>query len=255
MSGDIDCVLRRGSERARGSRVATLRRVLEAVHSDDGNADAEFDHAYPRGIRAVSARFWTPVRVAVRAAELLVKENANARILDIGSGVGKFCIVGAAATGATFVGVEHRARLVSMATLAAEAFGVETVRFQCTTFDALDVRRFDGIYLFNPFEENLSDPSERLDETVPLSWERFASDTVLAERMLAGARPGTRVVTYNGFGSPLPPGFRLTVQELHGAGHLELWEKSEELTSRQRGWRFLSWIRLASRFCGGGDST
>lgn len=231
-------------ERLRGRRAATLRRALETARSGDGNPDAEFDDAYPPGIRAVSSCFWTPVRVAVRAAELLVT-NPTSRVLDVGSGVGKFCIVGAAATGATFTGVEHRARFVSVARRVADAFGVTSARFQCATFDALDMNDFDGIYLFNPFEENLWGPIERLDETVPLSRERFARDTVRAERMLAGVRVGTRVVTYHGFGSVMPPGFRLTLRERQRAGNLELWVKTEDVPwtppppARNR----LSWLR------------
>jgi hypothetical protein len=115
-----------------------------------------------------------------------------------------------------------------VATRAADAFGVASARFHCATFDALDVKDFDGIYLFNPFEENLWDPIERLDETVPLSRERFAGDTVRAERMLSSVRIGTRVVTYHGFGSAMPPGFQLALRERQRSGNLELWEKTED---------------------------
>ncbi|HEX7671031.1 MAG TPA: class I SAM-dependent methyltransferase [Polyangiaceae bacterium] len=180
----------------------------------------------------------------MRAAELLVTSHAS-RVLDVGSGVGKFCIVGAAATGATFTGVEHRPRFVSVARRVAEAFGVTSARFQCTTFDAVAAKNFDGIYLFNPFEENLWGPLEVLDETVPLSRERFARDTVRAERLLTSARVGTRVVTYHGFGSVMPPGFRLTLRERQRSGNLELWVKTEDLPwapqppARNR----LSWLR------------
>ncbi|HEX7669861.1 MAG TPA: hypothetical protein VF395_09770, partial [Polyangiaceae bacterium] len=100
----------------------TLRRALDAAQSG-GDPDAEFDVAYPPGIRAVSSSFWTPVSVALRAAELLVT-TASSRVLDVGSGVGKFCIIGAAATGATFTGVEHRPRFVSVAERVADLFGV-----------------------------------------------------------------------------------------------------------------------------------
>jgi SAM-dependent methyltransferase len=242
---EVDRVLRSYSEMRPGSRTATLRRVLDAVHSGGDGADAEFDHAYPRWIRALSASFWTPVRVAVRAAALLVAKP-GARVLDVGSGVGKFCIVGAAATGATFTGVEHRWRLVSMATRAAGAFGVESARFRCAPFDTLDATSFDGIYLFNPFEENLCDPWERVDDTVLLSRERFARDTVRAECMLASSRVGTRVVTYNGFGSGMPHGFRLDLRERHGRGILELWEKTEHAPwpPRRRAWSLLHSLRV-----------
>jgi SAM-dependent methyltransferase len=243
MDGDPDRERRQEPERHHGHRAARLRRALDEARADDGDPDAEFDAAYPPAIRAVSSCFWSPVRVALRAAELLVTSRAS-RVLDVGSGVGKFCIVGAAATGATFMGVEHRPRFVSVAERVAEAFGVTSAHFQCATFSTVDLEDFDGVYLFNPFEENLWGPVERLDETVPLSRERFARDTVRAERLLASARVGTRVVTYYGFGSVVPPGFRLALRERQRSGHLELWVKTEDIPwpqplARNR----VSWLR------------
>lgn len=228
MHGELDGMPQTEPESLGGRRAATLRRALEMARSGDGDPDAEFDDAYPPGIRAVSSCFWSPVSVAIRAAELLVTSRAS-RVLDVGSGVGKFCIVGAAATGATFTGVEHRPRFVSVARRVADAFGVTSAHFQCATFDAVDAKNCEGIYLFNPFEENLWGPIEVLDKTVPLSRERFARDTVRAERLLASARVGTRVVTYHGFGSVMPPGFRLMLRERHRSGNLELWVKTENL--------------------------
>jgi SAM-dependent methyltransferase len=210
------------------SRATALRRALAAAPLDDGAPDDELDEVYPPAIRAVSSSFWTPVRVALRAAELLVTSPAT-RVLDVGSGVGKFCLVGAAATGATFVGVEHRARFVAMATRVAAECGVPSAHFRCATFETVDVEEFDAIYFFNPFEENLWRPADRLDETVPLSRERFALDTTRAKQLLARARVGTRVVTYHGFGSNMPPGFRLDVRERQGSGCLDRWTKTEQL--------------------------
>jgi hypothetical protein len=116
-----------------------------------------------------------------------------------------------------------------MATRVAKEFGVPSARFECATFDAVEVKDFDALYFFNPFEENLWGPVDGLDETVHLSRERFARDTVRAERMLAGVRVGTRVVTYYGFGSDMPPGFRLVLRERQRSGHLELWTKTEHV--------------------------
>jgi SAM-dependent methyltransferase len=157
--------------------------------------DADFDGVYPMQTRAVSSTFWTPIRVASRAAQLLVRD-ASTRVLDVGSGAGKFCIVGAATTGAQFVGVEHRAHLVETARAAAACVGVANARFIHGTFDAVDVASYDAVYLFNPFEENVWDRRSCIDETVELSCERFLADVERAERLLADARPGTRVVTY-----------------------------------------------------------
>ena len=83
---------------------------------DDRSADLVFDQIYPPYIQAISRRFWTPVSVASRAAELFRHAGAR-RILDVGAGVGKFVLVAAAAAPEVlFVGVEHREHLVEIAT-------------------------------------------------------------------------------------------------------------------------------------------
>src|SRR5258708_18721865 len=91
-------------------------------------SDSDFDQVYPRAAREVSSAFWTPVSVALRVARLLV-QGSPTRVLDVGSGVGKFCIVGAAATGASLVGVEHREHFVCTARETARLVGVSSARF------------------------------------------------------------------------------------------------------------------------------
>jgi hypothetical protein len=85
---------------------------LAALHAGDSVSDEEFDRLLPTWARNVSGLHFTPVRVARRAAELLVA-RAGARVLDVGAGVGKLCIVGALTTQGSFVGVEQRGHLVA----------------------------------------------------------------------------------------------------------------------------------------------
>ena len=76
--------------------------------------DLEFDRVYPSWVRRLSDMHWTPVEVARRAAALLAVDPTT-RVLDVGSGVGKFCLIGALTTRATFVGIEQRENLVTVA--------------------------------------------------------------------------------------------------------------------------------------------
>src|SRR5436305_754412 len=52
--------------------------------------DKAFDQLYPEHIRKLSQLHWTPVDIASKAADFLAIPCA--RVLDIGSGVGKFCL-------------------------------------------------------------------------------------------------------------------------------------------------------------------
>lgn len=215
-------------------REAFLRSMREAAAHTQ--ADAIFDQIYPAEVRAVSRCFWTPARVAARVAQLLVR-SPTTRVLDVGAGVGKFCIIGAAVTGATFVGVERRPRLVQFARQAADVCGVPSVSFISAEFHTLPVENFDALYFFNPFEENLWDPPDRLDhldDADPGCAERFGADIGRAERMLFEARPGTRVATYHGFGGQMVPGYDLVHTEQQGTGVIQIWVK------RERRWRLVA---------------
>ena len=75
-------------------------------------SDAAFDKLYPVAIRHLSEIHWTPINVARAAAEFLVNGNPNARIVDVGAGAGKFCMVGSYYTGGHFTGIEQKQNLV-----------------------------------------------------------------------------------------------------------------------------------------------
>ena len=171
----------------------------------------------PAAARAASLIFWTPFAVAARAARFLVRQPRT-RVLDVGSGVGKFCIVGAGSTDGHFVGIEHREHLVRIAKRVATRAGVDRTEFVHGPIDFVERAAFDAFYLYNPFEENLCTVDERLDDTVSMSEARFAADVERVRTLLLAARVGTRIVTYNGFGGTMPAGYT----RLGGGGHVRL---------------------------------
>jgi hypothetical protein len=197
-------------------RGAIRRRLGAGKLVDDG----VFDGLFPPDIRRASAVHWTPVEVALRAAKLLASKP-GAVVLDVGAGVGKFCLVAACAIDAHVRGVEHRAHFVSVARDAAAEIGVEVDMIH-GTIDQLEPADVDGVYLFNPFAENLCPSSDRLDSTVELNEARFWRDLGTTTAFLDEARPGTRVVTYCGIGGTLPRSYALATRERR-FGTLELW--------------------------------
>jgi SAM-dependent methyltransferase len=203
--------------------LANSRPVARALSSGQRVADRDLDEVFPLDARRSSKVHWTPVAVAAHAARLLV-DKPGMTVLDVGAGVGKFCLVAAATVRARIRGIEQRAHLVEIARDAAVKLGV-VVDFVHGTLDSQDAKTVDGIYLFNPFAENLSPMRDRIDNSVELNPERFRRDVDAAERFLAAARPGTRVVTYCGFGGVMPDAYVLQLREWHGS-NLELWVKS-----------------------------
>lgn len=184
--------------------------------------DEVFDAFLPPHIRRLSARHWTPVDVAVRAVELLVVRGGM-KILDIGSGAGKFCLVGALCSDAIFVGVEQRPHLVELAAHLQRWLRIDRARFIHGNVAWMDWREYDGFYFFNPFFENVSDGLTHIDDTIELSARRRLEYIMATYARLLEARPGARVVTYHGFGGIMPNCYRKVHEEPAGTDVLELW--------------------------------
>ena len=195
--------------------------------------DRDFDRLLPDDLRAHGEQHFTPVAVARRAARLLV-DQPGACILDVGSAVGKFCIVGAEHTDGVFVGVEQRPRLARVATAIASALELPNVTFHHADLVEIDWTPFDGFYLFNPFVEHLPQFPHPLDQAIDLDPARYLFYVRFVRERLAEAKMGTRVVTYHGFGAPPPEGYVLKADEACGTGRLELWIKEADVQRRRR---------------------
>lgn len=199
--------------------VRAPRAVGEALRRRESVSDAEIDQVFPEELRDRSHLHWTPVEVAMRAAELLAP-SPEIRVLDVGAGVGKLCLVGALVTGATWWGIEQDAVQVAAANHAAWALDIAArTRFVHGDGSRLAWDEFDAFYFYNPFTTLMLAPHAS-------PFVRYATIQATLRRIeqrLARARPGARVVTFHGLGGPLPPGFRLISHEPAADGALELW--------------------------------
>lgn len=165
---------------------------------------------------------FTPV-IAARAVGRLLTPQPGDRVLDLGSGVGKFCITAALdRPDVTFVGVERRAALVAIARATARRLGADNVEF--IHGDALTIAwtGYVGFYLFNPFGEHSVDTALQLDDDGGVDADRFFEVTRRARERLRTVPAGTRVVTYHGYGRPAPHGFDISYHTLD-SGPLERW--------------------------------
>ncbi len=197
--------------------------MFRRLRAGEPVTDEELDRLFPAWVRRSSRRHWTPVGVAVRAAQLLVAHRRT-RVLDVGCGPGKLCLVGACVTDGHFVGVEQRPHLVRVGREVARRCQVERCEILHGNVLDVDWRRFDAFYLFNPFAENLPGYPP-IDATVRLSRYAYRKYVRFVEERLAELPAGARVVTYHGFGGRLPARWREVATEYCGTGPLELWVK------------------------------
>ena len=183
--------------------------------------DEDFDLIFPVEIRRKSATHFTPIKIARAAAEFLVTAP-NVRILDIGSGAGKFCMVGALTTKGHFTGVEQHAHLSKCANEIVNKYGLENVSFLNINMDRVKFSDFEGFYLFNPFYENLS-PESAIDPSIYLDDELYLEYSNYVHQQLEKMPIGTRVVTYHSSGPEIPSSY--TLKDSLFRTHLKFWVK------------------------------
>ncbi len=203
------------------------RLIAAAIRSGQTSADDAFDRALPDALRDVSAHYWTPVRVA-RLAATWLRETQARTVIDIGSGAGKFCVVAAMLTRCRFTGLEHRASLVAAARELAATFGVDDrVTFVHGGLDAAAGLAGDAYYLFNPFGDYTFRSTRFTDPDVTFTTESQQQDVAATAALLSRARPGTFVITYNGFGGSVPQGYEQIDAATRLPGTLRLWKQKD----------------------------
>jgi len=184
--------------------------------------DAEFDSLYSLRARQLSAIHWTPVEIAKKAAFHLCSGTGK-NILDIGSGVGKFCLVGAHYFPEfIFHGVEQRQALVNEAIITQNATKSLNVNFIHANFTELDMDNYDHFYLYNSFSENLFH-YKPIDNLVSTSNDIYQEYLSLFYELLEDKPAGTRLATYYCPEGYVPPSYKNIKNET--TNPLKLWTK------------------------------
>lgn len=160
------------------------------------SVDEAFDNLYSLRAKQLSSVHWTPVQIAREAAAFLCA-GGGANILDIGSGVGKFCIVGAHYNPTfTFYGIEQRKSLTDEALFAQKATRLNNIKFTEGNFSEMDMDMYDHFYFYNSFMENL-DFQKPIDNLISTSTEIFTAYNLQLQEMLDSRPAGTRLATYH----------------------------------------------------------
>lgn len=196
--------------------------VVSKIRSNLPVDDDEFDRLFPRELREQSFLHFTPVDVAIFAANFLA-HKPGVKVLDIGAGVGKFCLVGAVTTEGCFTGVELRPGLHKQANRLRSRYRLANLHFVLGNVTDLDLSRFQAFYFFNPFFENLL-PGHRLDDELTLNRELYHRYSTYVHDALDNTPTGTRLVTYYSSFDEVPKSFRRLPSSIFPK--LECWEKT-----------------------------
>jgi len=183
--------------------------------------DAEFDWLYPQHLQLISQQHWTPVAVARKAAEYL--KVPGSRILDIGSGIGKFCLTAAHEHPyCDYYGVEQRHELIHYAENSRNYLNLGNVSFIHANITQINFDEFDHFYFYNAFYENI-DRSNAIDDTLEVSESLFEYYSAYLYHALKNRPSGTRIVTYQSFTEIIPHGY--CIEEMSFNTLLRLWIK------------------------------
>jgi hypothetical protein len=145
-------------------------------------------------------------------------------VLDIGSGVGKFCITaGFFHPETTFYGVEQREELYTFAEIAKAETDLPNVHFIHGNLTELDLSSYDHFYFYNAFYENI-EPDCRIDYAVKTSFALYEQYSRLVYETLDKKPAGTRLVTFHTAEGQIPTAYRLAD---HSIGSLlKMWIKA-----------------------------
>lgn len=129
--------------------------ALEKIKGNIAVNDLELNEVFPLQFQGeIANNHWTPLSVAKIASSWLSEFAMD--ICDLGCGVGKFCLVGAASTDSKYHGIDYRASLVNVAREVSQKYFLgDKVTFYHSDFYDFDLSDFDGFYFYNAYLEHM----------------------------------------------------------------------------------------------------
>jgi SAM-dependent methyltransferase len=184
-------------------------------------SDKEFNALFPREISQHSKLYWSS-KEAIEIAVTWLKPCKN--ILDIGSGNGKFCLIGSHLISSKFTGVELRENLVILAKEVALNTNSNAV-FINDDIKNIDFSGYDAFFFYNSFAEHISIENRftPIDDKMTNSDVKYEFYQTILNQKLKTTKIGSLFVTHNNEGLFMPDSFEL--QEMTNDNELGLWKK------------------------------
>jgi SAM-dependent methyltransferase len=198
--------------------------LFENIKANITVIDSDFDAIFPNDLQKFTRLHFSPIEVSKYAAYFLTENKKGAKILDIGSGAGKFCFIGSLVTDGHFVGVEQRESLHNIATEISDTYHLQGVELLLENILNIPFDSFDGFYIFNSFYENLSF-DENITDEINLKQPNYDTYSAYVKQELDKMPVGTRLVTYFCSRSIAPDSYKLIEDTFNE--NLNFWEKTK----------------------------
>jgi SAM-dependent methyltransferase len=182
---------------------------INSLNSNTYQHDEAFDQQFSPSVQKLSKIHWSPLKIIKTAANFLAP-HPGSKVIDIGSGAGKFCIAAAHyCPHADFYGIEQRKNLYHTSKRLKIRAGLNNVHFTHGDFTEINLKDYDGIYFFNSFAENLSSYG-RIDNSIQYSPSLYNYYANYLYKILEEKPIGTRLVTYHVDENEIPASYRVT---------------------------------------------
>ncbi len=137
---------------------------------------------------------WSKFAIIKEVVSFLEKNNAK-NVLDIGSGIGKFCLLGSMLSKIEFTGVEIRSSLHKESLRIKKLLNTSSVNFIQDDIKNVDFSPFDAFYYYNPFCEHIA-TKDIIDDCIELSEEKFYEYEDIIINKLDDLKIGTLVILH-----------------------------------------------------------
>ena len=187
--------------------------------------DEVWDSFLPHSFQSLSPYQWTPISVVETTWDFLQNENVTS-VVDLGSGVGKFCIHLSYLSQDQFsiIGLEDRSELFQISEDLKPKWNAHGVIFRNTNFLENFPRGASHYYAFNPLYETMKG-NHSIDSKKKKSAMLFLRNVQQFKNQLYQCKMGTKLITYHGFGGSVLPGFRVLVKKELPLGEWMVWER------------------------------
>ena len=185
--------------------------------------DDELDFLLDPAFQPHADRHFTSIHIAQMAVAFLTASGQH-HILDIGSGTGKFCLIGGMMSSSLFTGIEYRGDFVQQAKLLASKAELTNVNFIHANLIDCSFKHYSAFYMFNPFLEQI-DATATMNSGAEPSARLYRKYHNHVAHQLDNCLIGTRLVTYYVNEKQIPTSF-LPVKKMY-QGTLIFWEKVE----------------------------